>query len=157
MFGGASPGTIYELQMYVPQDGPGNVDALLNVYSYYLFSSIFTFLSFRHVFQMQTVHTFGDYYRWSFLNRNTINRMGATAKLEHTLWEIRQQYGQEFMDRAMLYTMKRWQWPKTLPDPSADFQKFFAGQFIVGMQVVDNRGAQAEHILAMLKQKELWP
>ena len=74
-FGGATPGTIYELQMNVPQDDPDNVDALLNVYSSYLFLSIFPPHSFRHVFQMETVHTFGDYYRWSFLNHNTINRM----------------------------------------------------------------------------------
>jgi hypothetical protein len=40
---------------------------------------------------------------------------------------------------------------------SQDFQRFFAVRFILGVDVVDNRGAQEDHIRAMLKQKGLLP
>ena len=92
---------------------------------------------------MQTVWMFADYFRWSFLEKPLINQQSKTARLMNALWGFRQQFGRDFMDQAMFYTVARWSEPTST---DTDFEKFFATRFFIGQSVVDNMGAQADHI-----------
>lgn len=142
-FSGIYPGGIYDKTIYVPQDELEDSDKLLTCYSLYLFNEVFPPGKYREPFRMQTVWLLADYYRWSFLGHHAINQQSKLARLMNALWGFRQQFGRDFMDQAMFYTVERWSEPTSA---DTDFEKSFATRFFIGQSVVDNFGAQADHI-----------
>jgi hypothetical protein len=137
------PGTTYDSTILLPQDELDDRERVLASYSLYLFNKIFPPGGDWEQFRMQTVWMFADYFRWSFLEKPLINQQSKTARLMNALWGFRQQFGRDFMDQAMFYTVARWSKPTST---DTDFEKFFATRFFIGQSVVDNMGAQADHI-----------
>jgi hypothetical protein len=72
----------------------------------------------------------------------------------NALWEIRQKYGQAFMDRAMFYTFKAWEQPIK---SGGDFDQFFAGRFLAGVWIISNTGERFAEVESILDAHHLMP
>jgi len=154
-FAGGFPGTIYEEKtIYIPSEGMDNPEGITFAYAQYVFASIFhKFLHDPENHRLTAFRVFHHYYCASSANRKyKIDPNSKISNLENTLWDIRDLYGKQFMDRAMFYTLDRWESDIA---KDANFETFFTARFLVGESVVDT-GQQHEQIRKLLEERSLY-
>jgi len=141
-FAHIEPGSIYDAKIGVPKSDPDDPRMIVWVYSEYVFSRLFPFVPNNRSassFNMQARLIYETYYVNSFFGK----RYGLKA-LPHDywgngLWDTRTKYGRAFADNLLFFTQQRWHPPA---DPKESFDKYFAGQIILGLDVMGNTPVQ---------------
>lgn len=64
------------------------------------------------------------------------------------LWELRSKYGQNFVDRLLLYSFQSWRPPEPQQN---DFDSFFWVRFLMGLHAIDNQGENRDAVLNIMK------
>jgi hypothetical protein len=91
---------------------------------------------------------FSIYYVSSY---HDIKRCNETDKWCNALWDVRQQYGQEFSDKLLFYAFQQWEQAST---SESDFDAYFMRRFFQGMRVAANdEDTQTPVVLAILKKR----
>src|SRR3989442_88482 len=157
LMSGSSPHSgPYNATMVIPEESLNNPsDSVIRAYAAYLFRELIpenppNIQQAR--FSGEAVRLFADYYRCSFLGRRTVEYPPELDTWEATLWRIRQQHGQDFMDKSMFFAIKRWM-PYGFDKQDADFDRYFSIRLEIGVAVFDNNGQPLNSIRDLLKEK----
>lgn len=124
-----SPGSYLDEVINLPADSIDKPHEVVYWYGHWVFSKLFPGPEYTDV---ALLYTF--YYKSSFSNEYPFTGATEFGKWNKTLWEIRAKYGQDFTDRAMFYTYKRWYPPKS----PQTFDELFFPRFRAGLEVVHN-------------------
>jgi hypothetical protein len=85
------------------------------------------------VFQIWSAKVFSDYFSSVYFNKPRFSGDAKVMSVERVLWNLRQERGGDFVDKAMFYTRERWYWRN--PGESGDFGEFFVPRFLSGVNV----------------------
>src|ERR1017187_7818904 len=138
-----SPGTVYDEQLFVPTDGISDAETIRNLYALWVFRRMFrsapfsplgggTFhANYNHLEVMSSLYS--CYYRSGLANRNVCPHDWSGSSWMKAIWNIRQRYGREFTDSAMLFTVKAW---GSFYRAEPTFDAFFKDRFLKGVSVL---------------------
>ncbi len=145
----APKGTIYDAYLYIPAHLIDQREMVIQLYSYWIFAKFFPEQEGREFgIQTQASWLYSDYYKASFLGKHDYAESSGSANWEDALWDIRSKYGQEFSDKLLLYSYKRWVAPT---DPTGNLDSFYWDRLMAGLNVVDNDGKIEPDIIRILE------
>lgn len=157
------PAQKYGATIYIPEDSLDSAQAVTTVYAHHIFRGAFGLYGmplpseFSYQFGYSVESIFSSYYVSSFMNKNLEggdDTKWAHAKWVNAIWDIRDEYGQDFADRTLFYVSEVW---RDRAEDEKDFDHFFVTRFLAGLSVIDNARQNEASVKAILAKRGLQP
>ena len=142
------PGTPYDATTRIPERDITNDARIQAAYARFVFERLIErYEPPGHKFRPNSAQIFAAYYRSSYRRRNLCGE-----KWCEVLWDIRQQYRQEFADKLLFYTFQQWQPADT---NESNFDPYFMRRFRSGFDVVANDYDKQAAVIDKILKKRL--
>lgn len=160
MGGGGSEGPAYFSSLIISEDNVDDPNVLRSVYSSYTFNRILVWPdAYKNGISRteaeddgRAAWIFACYFPRSFSGNNTCADETPGRMWREAIWEVRREYGQDYTDGLMCYTVKTW---KGVPVKYIEnFDQFFRYRLAGGESVKDN-GQRSSEINAIFKRHGL--
>jgi hypothetical protein len=162
MGGGGSEGPAYYSSVIITEDKVDDPSILRSVYSSYIFNRTLVWPDAYKTGISRTeaeddeiaAWIFSCYFPASFSEHKACADEAPGHKWSDAMWDVRREYGQDYTDGLMCYTVKTW---KGVPAKYVnDFDKFFRYRIAGGESVKDN-GQRDREIDAIFKRVLCYP
>jgi hypothetical protein len=142
MAGGSQYGTVYDMHIVIPEETLDDPKWTVTcAYSNYTFWRLIPDRSTNTQDAQMTgkaVRIVADYFRDSFVGKQTVSGVQAIDEWESALWNLREKYGHDLTDRAMFFAVKRWVPYGEFKREDVTFNSFFKSRIANGFSVLDN-------------------
>ena len=144
-------GDPYGTFILIPENAIHQDDLIQRAYARFVFRNLLTRYDPVYSDPGSTV-IFSLYYVSSYRG---LSFCSETQKWCKALWDIRQQYGQEFTDKLLFFAFQKWE--QASPSES-NFDAYFMRRFSRGLRVAANDAdKQVPIVIAILKKRGLAP
>jgi hypothetical protein len=153
------PGPLHWQAIYMSEKSIDDPLSAHRAYARYAFSAMLDALNWNRPDRQHRIlasWVFVDYFVSVFSGKRPKLTSGGTHNWVGALWEVRQECGEYFADKTLLFTLRAFDDPSD-KDPKQEFDQYFFERFRSGESVVDNRLFHLPKIREILRRRGLPP